>query len=151
MYRTGDSDRIAYKIYNYIKKTTSSDSLRVTLKQTLCTDEKFVRASWVSIMIVVFVELTGFQAIMLYSNSIFTQILGSEGGITPRQGTFMIATVNFVASFISVVTVRLLGRRSLLLFGHLAIALCHVFIGAFIVLDVPYGVLFMTCLYMFLY
>ena len=63
----------------------------------------------------------------------------------------MIATVNFGASFVSILTVRLLGRRPLLLFGHLAIAICHVFIGAFIILDVPYGVLLMTCLYMFLY
>ena len=36
------------------------------------------RASWVNVAIIVFSELTGFQAIMLYSNIIFTEIFGDN-------------------------------------------------------------------------
>lgn len=102
-------------------------------------------------MIIIFSELTGFQAIMLYSNSIFTDIFGSNGAISPREGTFLIASVNFFASFMSIATVRLMGRRSLLLMGHFGVAVCHLFIGLFIIIDYGLGVLLMTCVFMIVY
>ena len=123
----------------------------MTFRQAFWSDERYFRASWVSMMIIVFSELTGFQAIMLYSNIIFTDIFGDHGAITPRSGTFIIAAVNFVASFMSIYTVRKLGRRDLLLLGHFSVAICHIFIGAFIVLDHGLGVLTMTCIFMIVY
>lgn len=103
-------------------------------------------------MIIVFSELTGFQAIMLYSNIIFSGILsGGNATITARQGTYIIAAVNFIASFISIGTVRIAGRRTLLLGGHFLVALCHLLIGLFIILGSGHGVIFMTCLFMFVY
>ena len=103
-------------------------------------------------MIIVFSELTGFQAIMLYSNIIFSGILsGGNATITARQGTYIIAAVNFIASFISIGTVRIAGRRTLLLGGHFLVALCHLLIGLFIILGSGHGVIIMTCLFMFVY
>ena len=104
-----------------------------------------------SMMIIVFSELTGFQAIMLYSNIIFTEIFGDHGAISPREGTFIIAGVNFVASAVSIGTVRMIGRRPLLLLGHLGVAFCHLSIGLSIVMDEGMGVLIMTCLFMIIY
>ncbi len=103
-------------------------------------------------MITIFSELTGFQAIMLYSNTIFSGIFsGSNGTLTARQGTYMIASVNFFASFVSIITVRLAGRRTLLLGGHFIVALCHLMIGLFIILESSTGVICMTCVFMFVY
>ena len=102
-------------------------------------------------MIIVFSELTGFQAIMLYSNSIFGEILGDKAVISPREGTYMIALVNFMASLVSIGTVRMAGRRTLLLIGHFSVALCHLLIGLFIILGYGWGVLTMTCVFMFVY
>lgn len=120
--------------------------------QAFFSDEKYVRASWVSVMIIVFSELTGFQAIMLYSNHIFTAIFGDKNSfITAREGTYLIAGVNFVASFMSIGTVKIAGRRTLLLAGHFAVALCHLMIGLFIILESATGVLCMTCVFMFIY
>jgi hypothetical protein len=141
----------AQQIYNYIKKTSSAETSRVTVAQAYCTDEKFKRASWVSLMIVVFTELIGFQVIILYSNIIFGEILGDNGVISPRHGTYLIATVNFVASFISIGTVRMAGRRTLLLAGHFFVALCHLSIGFFIIVGYGWGVIGMTCVFMFVY
>lgn len=71
---------------------------------------------------------------MLYSNYIFTNIFkGSNSSISAREGTYIIAVVNFVASFLSIWTVQLTGRRTLLLSGHFCIALCHLLIGLFII------------------
>ena len=102
-------------------------------------------------MIIVFSELTGFQAIMLYSNIIFTGILGENGVISAREGTYLIAAVNFIASFMSIGTVRVAGRRTLLLAGHFCVALCHLMIGLFIILGSGWGVICMTCVFMFIY
>lgn len=102
-------------------------------------------------MIIVFSELTGFQAIMLYSNNIFGNILGGNGVLSPREGTYMIATVNFLSSLVSIGTVRLAGRRTLLLIGHFSVALCHLLIGLFIILGQSWAVLTMTCVFMFAY
>ena len=103
-------------------------------------------------MIIVFSELTGFQAIMLYSNIIFSGILGDDGTkITARQGTYIIAAVNFFASFLSIGTVRIAGRRTLLLAGHFLVALCHLLIGLFIIMESGWGVIIMTCVFMFVY
>ena len=89
---------------------------------------------------------------MLYSNTIFTNIFGkSNSYITAREATYLIAGVNFVASFISIGTVRLAGRRTLLLTGHCVVALCHLMIGISIIMESATGVLIMTCVFMFVY
>ena len=90
---------------------------------------------------------------MLYSNIIFSGILGSADGtkITARQGTYIIAAVNFFASLLSIGTVRVAGRRTLLLAGHFLVALCHLLIGLFIIIKSGWGVILMTCVFMFVY
>ena len=123
----------------------------MSLKSAFWKDERYMRASWVSMMIIIFSELTGFQAIMLYSNDIFTQIFGDNGPISAREGTFLIAAVNFLASFMSICIVKLLGRRPLLLLGHSGVAICHLFIGFFIMNGYGVGVLIMTCIFMIIY
>ena len=86
MYQTEGNHRTAQKIYNYIKKTSAETTSLTSFSEAFCTDERYVRASCISIMIIVFSELTGFQAIMLYSNIIFSGILGGENvaAINPR-------------------------------------------------------------------
>ena len=89
---------------------------------------------------------------MLYSNTIFTGIFGQEGAsFSAREGTYLIAAVNFFASFVSIVTVRLAGRRTLLLGGHFAVALCHLLIGLFIIMESGTGVICMMCVFTFVY
>ena len=63
----------------------------------------------------------------------------------------MIAAVNFIASFVSIGTVKMAGRRTLLLAGHFSVALCHLLIGLSIIMESCYGVIFMTCVFMFIY
>ena len=63
----------------------------------------------------------------------------------------MIAAVNFLASLVSIGTVRVAGRRTLLLLGHFSVALCHLMIGLFIILESGTGVLVMCCVFMFVY
>ena len=123
----------------------------MTFGQAFFTDEMHRRASWINIAIIVFSELTGFQAIMLYSNIIFTEIIGANEKFNPRQGTYLIAAVNFLASFVSIASVKFFGRRPLLLFGHAGVAVCHTLIGIFVILGQGEAVLVTTCIFMFIY
>ena len=88
---------------------------------------------------------------MLYSNIIFTEIIGENETFNPRQGTYLIAAVNFLASFVSIASVRIFGRRPLLLFGHTGVAICHTLIGIFVIIGQGEAVLVTTCIFMFIY
>ena len=104
-----------------------------------------------SFAIIVFSELTGFQAIVLYSNMIFSDILGDNSTFTPRQGTYLIVVVNFVASVVSIATVKRFGRRPLLIYGHLGVAICHALIGLFIIMNQGVLLIITMCMFMIIY
>ena len=71
IYKTEGSDQKAQTIYYHLETKNTGDTSDVTLRQALFTDEAHMRASWVSVMIIVWSELTGFQAITLFSTTIF--------------------------------------------------------------------------------
>lgn len=50
-------------------------------------------------------------------------------GITPRQGTYLVGIVNMLASLVSVVLVKYFGRKTLVVWGHLLIAVIHAATG----------------------
>ena len=124
----------------------------MSLKNAFVKDERYVRASWVNIINIVFHELTGINVILIYSNTILVKIIGDDSsGFTPRQGTYVIGLVNLLSSLVSVFTIKTFGRRFLLLWGHLFITICHFCIGLFIIIDFNYGTLSFICLFLFVY
>ena len=151
VYKTGGSDDNAWRIYHHVAQNSATETVDASLVEAFVTDEMHRRASWVAVAIIFFSELTGFQAIVLYSNIIFADILGPDAKITPRQGTYIIAAVNFVASIASIATVRAFGRRPLLIFGHVGVAVCHGLLGLFIVSGHGLAVLITMCLFMIIY
>lgn len=53
------------------------------------------------------------------------------GGISPREGTYLVGIVNMLASLVSVVLVKYFGRKTLVVWGHLLIAVIHTATGLF--------------------
>jgi hypothetical protein len=90
------------------------------------------KASWIAVVLIIFHELTGTNAIMLYSNQIFKQ-MNSDGSsaLTPREGTCLLGIFSLFAAMLSVATTRKFKRRTLLWLGHLIMALCHTLIAMF--------------------
>ena len=84
---------------------------------------------------------------MIFSNTIIKDI----GGLNARIGTIYIGLVYFLASCVSIYTVRNYGRRFLLLVGHSGIAICHCTIGVLAIYDVNYGVLGGLLVFLFFY
>ena len=101
---------------------------------------------------VIFHELTGINVIMMFSNTILENILGTDpSGFNARQGTYMISIVTLLSGVLSIYTVSQFGRKPLLLIGHVGICLSHLLIGIFTITDVDYGVLVMICMLLFIY
>jgi hypothetical protein len=100
-------------------------------------------------MIIVFSELTGFQAITLFSTAIFKDVLGPESD--SRNSTIVLCAVNFIASGIAIKTVGIWGRRTLLVLGQGTCAVCLILVGFFSIIEFSYGVLGMIFLFVFVY
>jgi len=56
-------------------------------------------------------ELTGINAILLYSNTIISEM--PDGNISPREGTYLIGIFNFIASVCSLYAGKAFSRRFL--------------------------------------
>lgn len=52
-------------------------------------------------------------------------------GLTPRAGTYLIGVVDVLVAMLAIVTVKYIGRRPLVIWGHLSIAVIHFMIGWF--------------------
>ena len=49
--------------------------------------------------------------------------------LTPREGTYLVGLSNFLSSLMSTYTVKKIGRKTLLVWGHIAIAVIHAAVG----------------------
>jgi nitrate/nitrite transporter NarK len=76
-------------------------------------------------------EIVANNAIMLYSNKMLSDMTTDDAILTPRQGTYLVGIANFFASACSVFTAKYFTRRFLLVYGHIAIGVCHISIGYF--------------------
>ena len=99
------------------------------------TNERYIRASWIAILLVFFIILNGYVAVFMYANQLFTEFLGKDGFIKPRNATNCLSATQLIASIVSFWTVNTFGRRNLLLFGHIGVTLSLFAIGLCIIFD----------------
>ena len=130
IYRTGESDIIANKIIRFIKKSGDKTTTKATLIDSLFRDEKYIRASWTNIVVMIAHVLTGYSAVIAFSTTIFEDILKNPDTMTPEQGTYIVGLTSAIAAMIGIPVVRNFGRRTLLLYGHAIMAFLH-FVLAF--------------------
>ena len=72
-------------------------------------------------------EMTGINAIFLYSNKILAE--GGSTTISPRTGTQIIGVVNLLSSATAIWSAKTFSRRTLLIWGHFLMGLCHCAVG----------------------
>ena len=92
---------------------------------SLFRDERYIRASWTNIIIMVCHVLTGYSAVISFSTSIFKEILAGPDTITPEQGTYLVGLCSVIGAMAGIFVVRNVGRRTLLLYGHSIMGLIH--------------------------
>ena len=96
------------------------------------THPDYRRATWVNFGYIIFHELTGINVIMQYSNQIFSEMQNDGASITPEQGTFLIGVMQFCSMAIATFyTIGRYGRKTLLFWGHLLIAVAHCSVALF--------------------
>lgn len=81
-------------------------------------------------------QWTGINAIIYYAPSIFQQ-LGLRGNTTSLLATGLVGIVNFVFTFPAVAFVDSLGRKPMLIWGEINMALSHAIIAAIIAVYGP--------------
>ena len=74
-----------------------------------------------------------------------------ENTIAPRRGTEMVGLIDVIAATLAFVIVKRLGRRTLLIFGHIGIAICHAGVAFLNSKNNDVGVLFMILLFIIVY
>ena len=82
IYKTEGNEYLASQIVAEIETklggaAAGDHAQRATFKEAYVTDERYVRASWVNFIAMIFHELTAINIIMAFSNTILEDILGT--------------------------------------------------------------------------
>lgn len=151
MYKYAKDDETAKKYIEKIKQSSGNKSTNLTLNDALFNDQ-YRTATWVNIGYIIFHELTGINVINLYCNTIFKQMASNGNAVlTPRQGVYLVGIVSFLSSFLSTTTVKIIGRKPLLIGGHILIAAVHAGVATFNIEGIDIGVVIMVLVFIFVY
>jgi MFS family permease len=94
--------------------------------QTMC-DPNIRMAAWVSCGLSIFQQLSGINAIMFYSSTLFGS--STSGGLTGNQQTAIINTVNMVSVLGGAVMMNRYGRRGMMITWTAVCALSMFLVG----------------------
>ena len=83
-------------------------------------DPRTSRAGYTACLLAVFQQLTGINAIIFYSSTIFA----NAGTFSANQGSAIVYTANMVATMGSVVLLSIAGRKTLMLINQLGCIVC---------------------------
>jgi len=104
------------------------------------------KGTWITLIIIIFHELTGINAIMLYSNTMFKK----TGLENPRIGTYFLGIAGLLGLAIAVLILKKVGRKTLLVSGHIIMAFCHTLVGVFAFYNISmWVVVWMTAFILF--
>ncbi|MDO6605313.1 sugar porter family MFS transporter [Arenibacter palladensis] len=106
------------QILNEIKETIRAE--KGTLKELFAT--KFRRALIIGLVLALFSQITGINAIIYYAPEIFRDIgFGTDSAL---QQTVIIGFVNTIFTFVAIYFIDRMGRRTLLLLGLSGMIIC---------------------------
>lgn len=112
-----------------------------TYSETFC-NPVIRKAAWIGCTLSVIQQLTGINAIMFYSGTIFT-----SSGMGANQATALIQTVNFGAVVVAAGLLGKFGRRTLMLYATAACTLFIFLTGIFANNQIFFGELVTTLIY----
>lgn len=142
---------MAMKYIHKIKSIMGQGSSGLTLRDALFNPE-YRRATWTNIGCMIFHELAGVQIFNLFSNTIFKNIdQNGTGPLTPRQGVYLLGLFKVIAGTISLFTVKFFKRKTLLILGHILIAVAHAGVAIFSIEGMSLGALAMVLFFQLVY
>ena len=93
---------------------------------------QYSRATWVCFGISCISQLTANGPINIFSTSILTTWQEESKGtfpISPITGAYLLGIANFVFALLSTIPIKYLGMRTIMIFGQIGMAICHLLIG----------------------
>ena len=161
IYLVGDDAQKLENIYNSEKAVVDStggaengnegQATQITMKMALFKDERYVRSSWTAILIMAFQCLTGYYAIIAYSEVLLEEDFGDNENYTVRDGVFTIQAFNLLGSICSIYFISKVGRRTIFLVGQGGIAISLVGIAICSIFNAPVVLLTLICIIAFLF
>ncbi|TNV80539.1 hypothetical protein FGO68_gene11398 [Halteria grandinella] len=148
-----DPSERANNIIEYIESNSQRDTSGISIREAM-TNPVYKRATFMALAIIIFHEMTGENAILLYSTEIFKKMASyqdSNNALSPRTGTILIGVFNLLAHIPAIYLIKRLPRRTLLIWGHLIIAGCHFLVAIFAAGESDTGVIVMMIVYMVTY
>lgn len=100
---------------------------------------------------IVFHELTGINVILMYSSQIFKEMNKDGSSISPKEGVLIQGFVNFGAAILALGTVKILGRKTLLIIGHIGMAIAHIVVAICEINHIDVGVLVNVMIFIAIY
>ena len=98
-----------------------------------------------------FTVLTGLPSVLLLANISLQRSLSDNEEITPREASYMLGGLVLIASLLSVIIVRLFGRRTLFLIGFASISVLHMAIGGLKSVMYDQGIMMYVCAFLVVY
>lgn len=140
------------RVYDSIKANIKIDDNKVTFKDALFKEE-FRRATWICFILAIFNQMTGLNAIMMYSNNML-DTLNNDGNnfpLTPAQGTYVIGITGFIGALLGQPVINRTPRKLNFLAwqGVMGISMCLTAI--FKMADQNMALFVFICLYAILY
>jgi SP family arabinose:H+ symporter-like MFS transporter len=129
-------DAEAIQVLSRINSKTTANKILQEVKNTLNEEEgtikelfagRFRKAAFVGIILAIFSQVQGINAIMYYAPEIFKQV-GSGTGAAFQQ-TIIVGIVNLLFTFVAIWLVDKAGRRALLLYGGGGMAVSLLMVG----------------------
>ena len=105
------------------------------------------KATLVGISLAAFQQMTGINIIMFYSNTIFE----SGTSMSPNTITTLVGTVNFLATLVGMYLLSIAGRRTIMLWNQVLLAIVLIVLGILSLKDEAMGVVVMTLVFISLF
>ena len=107
---------------------------------------------FVGLMVFTLSQFTGINAVLFYSNEIFTlNYVGHAAEREARIGTMLIGITMFVTSFLSSILLARMGRRKILLIGHLGMFVALAVLGVLTIYENNLWIKVLTISFVFFY
>lgn len=111
-----------------IKIEHESNARRSASWSTILSKPATKRGLMISLILLLFTQLSGVNAVIFYTGDIFEQ---TKSGIKPTLATIIVGIMQVIATFTASVTVDRLGRRFLLITSATIMCACNIGLGVY--------------------
>ena len=137
--------------YTFLTNSTSKDASTIGFKDAICSP-KFRKATWIGVGLFSFQQLTGINGVIPYANRLVVSMNESSDGefpISPLAATYIMGVMQAVGAMFAYLPITYFGRKPILMFGQLSMAICWFICGLGLILE--WYITVFVCLLLFIF